>query len=347
MFVVDNLERQAHPAGAPMWVNPRATYAWCDFRDAPLPNMPTRFDAIVHLAAATGTGQSMYEGALYTRANAELTAYLADLIVAQRLEANRVVFASSRAVYGEGTRECTACGRVRPRVRTRDAASAGDWDPPCPGCGSATTWVPTRETDEARPLSVYGATKSFGEAVLGLLTHHSTPVLSMRFFNLYGPRQTPANPYVGVASTFASLVLAGKPLTIFEDGLVLRDFLHVSDAVDAVCRALDRPVPLKGPMNIGSGRAITLLELARTIADESGASIDALGYTINGATRAGDLRACIADSTLARRELAWAAHTSLRAGVKSLLDWVRGTSMTDPSGALAELERFGLLMGRS
>jgi dTDP-L-rhamnose 4-epimerase len=344
--VVDNLERQAHPDGVPSWVNEGAHYDWCDFRDAPTTTTSKPFDGIVHLAAATGTGQSMYEGASYTRANAELTAFLTDELVSHRLNTERVVFASSRAVYGEGTRECLKCGRVRPGARARDAIEDGRWDPECPLCGSTTTWRTTQESDLARPVSVYGATKLYGELVLELLSESvASTVVSLRFFNLYGSRQTPANPYVGVASTFAGLALAGRPITLFEDGEVLRDFLHVTDAVRAICHALDRPGILRGPINVGSGSALSLFGLATAIAAGAGTSLDTLGYSINGMTRAGDLRACIADGARADAELAWAATTALEDGVRDLLEFVEGTSMTDPSGAVAELERLGLLMG--
>jgi dTDP-L-rhamnose 4-epimerase len=346
VYVVDNLERQAHPDGIPNWINDGAHYDWCDFRCAPTTTTSKSFDGIVHLAAATGTGQSMYEGASYTRANAELTAFLTDELVSHRLNAERVVFASSRAIYGEGTRECLKCGRVRPGTRAREAIELGRWDPDCPLCGSATTWKTTLEADLARPVSVYGATKLYGELVLDLLSESvASTVVSLRFFNLYGSRQTPANPYVGVASTFAGLALARKPITLFEDGEVLRDFLHVTDAVRAICRALDRPEPLRGPINVGSGRALTLFELATAIAAGAGTSLDSLGYSINGLTRAGDLRACIADGARAYAELGWTATTSLEDGVGDLLEFVEGASMTDPSGAVAELERLGLLMG--
>jgi dTDP-L-rhamnose 4-epimerase len=346
VYVVDNLERQAHPDGIPSWINDAAQYDWCDFRDAPSATTSKSFDGIIHLAAATGTGQSMYEGASYTRANAELTAFLADELVSHHLNAERVVFASSRAVYGEGTRECLKCGRVRPGVRARDAIELGRWDPDCPLCGSITTWRMTQESDLARPVSVYGATKLYGELVLDLLSESAaSTVVSLRFFNLYGSRQTPANPYVGVASTFAGLALAGRPITLFEDGEVLRDFLHVSDAVRAICRALDRTEVLRGPINIGSGHALSLFELATAIAAGAGTSLDKLGYSVNGLTRAGDLRACIADGTRAYAELGWKATTSLEDGVGDLLEFVEGASMTDPSGAVAELERLGLLMG--
>jgi dTDP-L-rhamnose 4-epimerase len=347
VVVVDNLDAQSHPSGTPDWIDLGAQYHWCDFRATPDSVLDGTYDAVVHLAAATGTGQSMYEGASYTRANAELTAHLADLLVAGRLQTGRVVFASSRAVYGEGTRQCGTCGKVRPGARSAAAATAREWEPPCPKCGSTCTWTPTQEDDEPRPLSVYGATKLFGEIVLDLTAGTSTPpVTSLRFFNIYGSRQSPANPYVGVASTFAALALARKEITIFEDGQVLRDFLHVKDAVGAIMCALDRHEPLAAILNIGSGSPLSLLDLARSIAATSGESLDDIGYKINGLTRMGDLRACIANVDRARDELEWTPSVGIDDGVAELLRFIEGEPMSDPSVANNELERHGLLLGR-
>jgi dTDP-L-rhamnose 4-epimerase len=236
---------------------------------------------------------------------------------------------------------------VRPGARTQESAQAGLWEPICPQCLGPSRWTETSEADAPRPLSVYGATKLYGEIVLGLTaSKFMPPVTCLRFFNLYGSRQSPANPYVGVASTFAALALAGKRLTIFEDGEVLRDFLHVSDAVAAIGRALDRTEPLDGIVNVGSGTALSLLDLARHIAAMAGESLESLGYDINGKTRAGALRACVADIGRASRELGWQPQVALDDGLAELLAYIEGAPMIDPAAATAELEQRGLLIGR-
>jgi dTDP-L-rhamnose 4-epimerase len=343
VVVHDVLDPQAHPGGVPRWLNPGARYV-VDGLDS------TRFvtaldgaDAIVHLAAATGTGQSMYESVSYTRANALTAAVLADRLCSGAVSVGRVLFASSRAVYGEGAEWCDVCGRVEGGRRSRQQLAAGLWDVACPHCGGPTGAAASTEDDRLAPLSVYAATKAYGEQVLGLVAEtRSVPVVSLRYFNLYGSRQTPANPYVGVLSTFTSLALAGHPLHVFEDGQVSRDVIHVADAVETTYQALVRPVPLTGPVNVGSGTASTLAQLATAVCAASSSSSE---VTVTGTTRAGDLRSVVADTTRCDELLGVQPRRSLAAGLEDLVAYCAGEPTADPALALAELEHRGLVLG--
>ena len=344
VVVYDLLDPQVH-AGPPTWLHPGAEYHFADPREGSFVADAASADALVHLAASTGTGQSMYLASSYTDANAALTAHLSDLLVNGELRPSRVVFASSRAVYGEGTARCPDHGRVFPGVRRDVDLERGLWDALCPTCGRPAQPEATREDDPLRPLSVYAATKQYSEQLLDFAGAASNvPVTSLRFFNLYGPRQTPSNPYVGVASTFAAAVLRGQTVRLFEDGQVVRDFLHVHDASAALLAALDVPCAPHGPINIGSGTTLTLQQLATALAEAAGLPLDAV---VTGQTRRGDLRACVADIDRARSVLGWTPQVGIEAGIRSLLEYVADNAdkTFDPRAALSELASRGLLTG--
>lgn len=345
VLVHDLLDPQAHPAGVPSWLHPGARYV-VGSCDAPrFAAAADGADVLVHLAAATGTGQSMYAGADYTRANAVTTAALADLLASGRVDVGRVLFASSRAVYGEGAEQCPRCGRVEGGRRTREQLAAGEWHVRCPFCGAATTAAASRETDRVAPLSVYAATKAYGEQVLELAGGaRGIPVASLRYCNLYGSRQTPANPYVGVLSTFASLALSGRALEVFEDGEVVRDVIHVADAVETTYRAMLAEVPVVGPLNVGSGRAATLRELAVAVLTAAGGGSD---VRVTGTTRVGDLRSVVADTSHCDRVLGPQPRRSLAAGLAELVDYCATQPVADPTAAMAELAERGLVLGRA
>jgi len=348
VVVYDTLVPQVHRDGPPRWLHPAARYVIADPRTDSFADDCSGADALVHLAAATGTGQSMYEAASYTRDNAELTAAIGDLLVDRRIEVGRVIFASSRAVYGEGTKLCVSCGVVHPGPRVVTDLRAQRWESRCLHCGEPTTWAPTSEAHPTCPVSVYGATKLFGEQVLAMAAADAgTPLTTLRFFNLYGARQTPANPYVGVVAVFAAAVADGRPIRLFEDGEVVRDFCHVSDAVAAVVRALDVYTPVVDVLNVGSGVATTLRQLAESAATAHRGRPGPWPMTVTGQTRSGDLRSCVADLTRMTERLGWAPHVSLVDGLGDVLRYVPGQQAADIDDALHELAQRGLLIGEA
>ncbi len=216
-------------------------------------------DRVVHLAAAVGVGQSMYEIARYTERNTMQTAIFLERLVAQRPLPTRLVVASSMSIYGEGEYECLEHGRMAPPPRPEEQLLARQWELVCPHCDGELRPVGTRETKPLIPTSIYAITKRDHEE-LCLVTGaaYGIPAVALRFFNVYGPGQALSNPYTGVAAIFASRLLNGHPPTIFEDGEQSRDFIHVSDIVRAIMLALESDRAAGHAINLGTGRPSTV-----------------------------------------------------------------------------------------
>lgn len=347
--VFDPFTSPAHPGGArPRWTNPAAAVCPADPRAAcrRFAAVAGRTDALVHLAALTGSGQSMYEIARYSDVNATLSGWLAEQLVRGVVTPGRFVLASTRAVYGDGPGDCGACGRVALRPRTAAALRAGRWEPPCARCGGPARPVPVREHDVLAPLTPYAMTKVYAEQVLAFAGQVTgIPVTPLRLFNVYGPRQVPGNPYVGVVSAFAAAVLAGRPLTLFEDGLIVRDLVHVADVVAAVLAVIDADRPPCLPVNVGSGTAASLIDVARALG--AAASREPV-LRVSGESRVGDPRSVVADVTLAKDALGWSPRRSLAEGAASLVAWLRdvGQGAAAPlADAAHELRRHSLMLG--
>jgi len=287
-----------------------------------------RPDTVVHLAAETGTGQSYDLPAHYCDVNVTGTARLVEAIRTARssgVPVARVVLAGSRAVYGEGAcvdgdgRRATAVPR-----RAEDMA-AGDFAPK-DACGRPLTPVPSRSTVTAvAPASVYASTKLMQEWVLGqALWQSGVSCAILRLQNVYGAGQALHNPYTGVLSIFARQLLDGRTLDIFEDGEIVRDFVYVSDVVEAfrlLCTA--EAVP-SDPVDIGTGRETTILSVARMMMAALGLPEDR--YRITGNFRPGDIRYAVADVSDARERLGWAPSVSVEEGVERLVAWTRETA---------------------
>jgi dTDP-L-rhamnose 4-epimerase len=283
-----------------------------------------RPDAVVHLAAETGTGQSLTEAGRHGRVNVVGTTTLLDAMTRTGHLPQHLLLASSRAVYGEGRwRELGGESFYAP-VRGAAELARGRWDPVGPS-GPGVPVMPEPQVAgsvEPRPASVYAATKLAQEHLLHAWTSAMDMRLSvLRLQNVYGAGQSLTNPYTGVLTVFAQQALQGNALDVYEDGRILRDFVHVSDVVHAFRRALRREA--SGPLlvDIGSGRPTTLLEVATLIADLAGAPEP----VVSGRYRLGDVRAAGTDVAAARDSLGWAPEIPLRSGAAELLTWVRGS----------------------
>ncbi len=292
-------------------------------------------DAVVHLAARVGVGQSMYEIAEYTSVNSLGTAMLLDAL-GQR-PVRKLVVASSMSVYGEG-----ATHPVDAVARTREQLERDEWEPRGPN-GEAVEPVPTPETKTPSLASIYALTKYeqeracliFGEA-------YRIPVVALRLFNTYGPRQALSNPYTGVLAIFASRLLNDRPPLVYEDGLQRRDFVAVADVARAFRLALDRDEAAGEALNVGSGRSVTVRELGRQLAATIGKPIEA---ELTGSYRAGDIRHCFADISLARRLLAYEPQVELADGMAELAAWLEGQVAEDRVDAASdELASRGLTL---
>lgn len=293
--VFDNLEPQVHGLAQawPGYLDARVERVRGDVRSrTALAASLGGIDCVYHLAAATGVGQSMYQIAKYSAVNVQGTANLLDVLANERHGVRRLVLASSRAVYGEGAYRCAVCGVVHPTVRTAAQLDQAAWEPACPDCGGECSPIATPETLAPDPGSIYAVTKlaqermcaCFGEA-------YGMPVVILRLFNVYGPRQALGNPYTGIVTVFANRLLAGEPPEVYEDGMMTRDFVHVCDVVRALERAGTRDGPPGGVYNVGSGRATTVLELARAMCADLAPGLEP---EISGRARVGDVRHCTA-----------------------------------------------------
>ncbi len=341
--ILDSLEPQVHGPHPtpPPYLNPKARAVWADLTARPevLDQILPEVDAVVHLAAVVGVGQSMYEPTRYVRANTLGTAILLEKLIRHR--PTKLVVASSMSVYGEGAYACPNCGPAYPWGRPEAQLAARDWEVRCPACAAVLEPRPTPEDKPLRPESVYAVTKRDQEELaLTVGRAYRIPTVALRFFNVYGPRQALSNPYTGVAAIFSARLLNDRPPVIYEDGRQTRDFVHVRDVVRACRLALEGDGADYEAVNVGTGRPVSVLEVARILARALGRPLKA---EIPGRYRAGDIRHCYADITKARRRLGYEPEISFEAGMAELAAWVATQAAPDRwAEAAAELERRGL-----
>jgi len=295
-------------------------------------------EVVFHFAAAVGVGQSMYEIEHYTSTNNLGTAVLLQELA--RRPVARLVVASSMSLYGEG-QYLGANGEIVPAVeRTLEQLRAGDWEPRGPG-GSPLVPQPTPETKPPSLSSVYALSKYDQERLCLMIGRaYGIPTVALRFFNVFGTRQSLSNPYTGVLAIFASRLLNERPPLIFEDGLQRRDFVHVSDVVQACRLAMDTPAAAGRAFNVGSGDAYTVREIADLMAAVLEKPIDP---EICGQYRVGDIRHCFADITLARDVLGYEPAVTLEDGLIELAEWLSHRTAHDRvADARQELAARGL-----
>ncbi len=330
---LDNLTPQVHSRPErPEYLSPEVELVIGDVRDREAVRRALDgVEAVFHFAARVGVGQSMYEPAEYTSVNSLGTAVLLEAL--QERPVAKLVVASSMSVYGEGLYEGPGGDRVE---RTREQLERGEWEPgPKP--------LPTPETKPAQLASIYALTKYEQErACLIFGAAYDVPTVALRFFNAYGPRQALSNPYTGVLAIFASRLLNGKAPLIFEDGLQQRDFVSVRDVARATRLALERPGADGRVLNVGSGRSATVREVADGLARVLDSAIEP---ELTGEYRAGDIRHCFADISLARELLGYEPQVALEDGIAELAAWLEGRQAEDRvEAARDELARRGLTL---
>lgn len=345
--ILDNLDPQVHPSGIPAYLNPSAQFVVGDIRDQQtVGNLLRQTDAVIHLAAAVGTSQSIYQVARYVDVNTRGTSVLLDAAIHAKNRIRKIVVASSMSLYGEGSYRCDKCGEERyPGLRHEEDLRKRIWEPLCPGCKSTLRAGPTREDKPPMPASIYAQTKRHQEEMALLLGRtYSLPVVALRYFNVYGPRQALTNPYTGVAAIFLNRILNDKSPYIFEDGRQLRDFIHVSDVAKANVLALERDTADYQALNIGTGKPTSIETIAKLLARTSGKEIEP---TISSNFRKGDVRHCYADATKARKLLGFRVEVDLEKGFRDLSDWARSQDWGRPEqleGAMQELEERKLVL---
>jgi len=298
-------------------------------------------DSVIHLASAVGVGQSMYQIVDYCTTNVLGTATLLQAIVDSKRSLTSLVVASSMSAYGEG-RYRTSDGRlVSPGIRPAAQLTVADWALKDTD-GHLLQPVATDEDKPLNPTSVYAINKRDQEEMcLRVGSAYGIPTTALRLFNVYGARQALSNPYTGVAAIFCARLLNDRPPLIFEDGQQKRDFVHVRDVARAIACAAEKPVPGEA-INIGSGKALSVIEIAEILALEMRKSIRP---QITGMYRQGDIRHCFADISKARCLLGWEPSTTFHQGVPELIEWVQSQRdvRDGVNSALEELQRRGLL----
>lgn len=279
-------------------------------------------DAVVHLAAETGTGQSMYEVARYNEVNSQGTALLFDVLgKLPSHDVKRVVLASSRSVYGEGAYVSPDLGgqRVTPDARTAESLNKSEWEPVCPLTGGALQVVPTQETDRIAPSSVYAATKYAQEDLVRIGCQSlNIGYAIFRLQNVYGERQSLNNPYTGILSIFSTKIRRDSVLPLFEDGEETRDFVHVDDVTNALVLGLTTEKAPNAVINVGSGSATSVREVAEELTRAFGKEPN---VKVTGQFRIGDIRHNYADVSRLK-ELGYVPQVTLKMGLHRFATWV-------------------------
>lgn len=300
-------------------------------------------DVIVHLAAETGTGQSMYQIKRYTDVNIGATSLLLDLLANGQYPVKKVIIASSRAIYGEGKYFSENYGYVYPETRTRERMSAGKFDVTFKEDEDLQP-VATDEESKIHPTSVYGITKQVQEQMVMTVcpTIGISPV-AFRYQNVYGPGQSLKNPYTGILSIFSNLIKNRQPINIFEDGKESRDFVFIDDVVDATVAGIENDAAANTVFNVGTGVPTTVLEVARTLADSYGISVP---LAVSGDFRVGDIRHNYADMSLIEKKLAFKPGVSFKEGIQKFTAWVNEqeeVALIDYKRSLDEMKSKGLM----
>jgi len=286
---------------------------------------------VVHLAAETGTGQSMYEIARYNNVNTGGTAVLLDVLTNDNARTvSRIVLASSRSIYGEGAYMCTTCQlapRSWPDARPREQLAAHRWEYQCAVCQGQLVPVPTREDDPARPGSIYAATKYAQEDLVRVgCSAMSLDYAILRLQNVYGEGQSLNNPYTGILSIFSTRIRRGQHLPIFEDGLETRDFVHVQDVADAFLAAVQHEGTVSQVINVGTGIKTTVADIAAHLSRAFGAHPN---LVLTHEYRLGDIRHNFADITRLRSVLALQPAVAIADGMQRFAAWVLRQELPD------------------
>lgn len=323
VIALDNLHPQVHPELRwPDETDPRAHRVDGSVEDIAVWRTALQqagtAPTVLHLAAETGTGQSLTEARRHASVNVVGTAALTDALVELSITPRSIVLTSSRAVYGEGSWS-TADGAVgSPSPRVAPDLERHEWSPRIDGVVAATPLPNEAAVVPARPTNVYASTKLAQEHLLtSWCSAMGVPLSVLRLQNVYGAGQSLSNSYTGVLTFFATRAAAGQAIEVYEGGGILRDFVHVSDVAAAIHAAIDRPGAVHGAVDIGSGASVTLLEVANTMARLA----DSPTPVVTDRYRPGDVRAAFASIEAAREALGYEPATGLAEGLRGLLDY--------------------------
>jgi len=327
--VLDIFEEQVHQGKSSDYLNKKADYVAGDVRNPR--NLKKAMDGInvvFHLAAQVGVGQSMYEVEKYISHNTLGTAILMEYIISNRtkLKIRKVIVASSMSIYGEGSYRCDKCGKSEPIERAEEDLKKKIWEYSCPKCSQVLKPAATSEEKTLRANSIYAISKKDQEEIiLNLGKAYKLPAVALRFFNVYGPRQSLSNPYTGVCAIFQSRIKNDNPMLIYEDGLQMRDFINVKDIVAANMLVMDSEKADYNYFNVGSGRAIRVLDIAKTLGRLYGKEPKVV---IKNEYRIGDIRHCFADISRIKG-IGFRPSVNFEDGMKEMVEWGKRSLSVD------------------
>ena len=330
--ILDNLEPQTHKNGKPSWIHPEADFLHGNVQDyETMFSALTDIDVVFHEAAYGGY---MPEMTKYVLVNSFGTAQMLEIIRDHKLPIQKVIVASSQAVYSEGAAQCEVHGHVVPLLRPAEQLRGGDFQVHCPHCGRATTSIPTAEGTPGGGETVYALTKVDQERLV-LLWGKQTgiPTVALRYSCTYGPRQSLFNPYTGVIAIFCTRLLNGQPPIMYEDGGQTRDLCFVEDIAQANFLAATTDKLDGLPVNVGSGKATSVSDLASIIAEQLGVAIDPIA---RGEFRPGEIRSLISDISRIRT-IGYEPRVRLEEGIARYIAWIKTQGAVEDYFAKAEI----------
>ena len=299
-------------------------------------------DVVVHLAAETGTGQSMYEIEKYTDVNIKGTSIFLDILANEKHSVKKMIIASSRSIYGEGKYECDRCGLVYPNEREDEDMAHGDFNVKCPQCRINANLLPTDEESKIHPSSIYGITKQVQEQMFMVMGKSlGIPAVALRYQNVYGAGQSLSNPYTGILSIFSTRIKNGNDINIFEDGKESLDFVYVDDVVNATILGIEKDEANYEVFNVGLGLAIDVNTVARTLIKQYASNSK---ITLSGNYRLGDIRDNYADLTKIKSKLGFEPKVSFEEGIKRFTQWVNAQEVVEDKYEMSieEMKNKGL-----
>ena len=300
-------------------------------------------DAVIHLAAATGTGQSMYEITMYNDVNVLGTSQLLSILTNESHSIQKLVIASSRSIYGEGKYLCNKHGIVYPNKRNNTDMTKGLFEPICNNCKEELSLQSTDENSKIHPSSIYGITKQQQEQMTLLVGKSlDIPAVALRYQNVYGPGQSLSNPYTGILSIFSTRMLNGNDIDIYEDGEQSRDFVFINDVVDATVLALEKEEANNHIFNVGSGSATKVSQVANLLKEFYNSNVN---VTISGKFRLGDIRHNYADLSKIKKALGFSPKFDFKSGISEFVKWVQTQEIKEDKyeSSIKELKQKGLL----
>lgn len=328
--VLDNLSEQIHGTNSDLLqsIEGKVTFIKGDVRNsADWQKALLHQHIVVHLAAETGTGQSMYEVQKYVDVNINGTAIFLDYLVNEKHSVEKVIIASSRAIYGEGKYKCVEHGLIYPDERLEKDLSKGDFEPKCPVCNTDLLLQATDENSKIHPSSIYGITKQNQEQmVLNVCQSIGIPAVAFRYQNVYGPGQSLKNPYTGILSIFSTQIKNGNDINIFEDGKESRDFVFIDDVVKATVLGIQKKEADFEVFNVGSGKGTTVTDVAQTLKSLYKSPVN---IKETGNFRLGDIRHNYADLSHIQNKLGFQPDVDFQTGVAAFAEWVNGQEIQE------------------